>query len=207
MLTGAALDDALTKTVTTRPGSFQHFRVIPLTWAFDPLGRGRPIEDMRFNTRGGARVLYLGENPTVCVEEAGAVGFPAAATMCFPVDVRLEAILDLRDGSTRKALGLKTSDIHLNFRGVNKMGGVADTQTLGERCAVVGTIDGISYPSVAHKGGVCLAVLESNLRSGKTDLVVRFPLGPTGVPMSFPVPPGRKGPPPGLPPDVWDRLP
>jgi RES domain-containing protein len=207
MLTGKALDDALIGRVKTRPGSDPHCRAVPVAWAFDPLGRGRPIADMRFNRSGGARVLYLGENPTVCVQEAQAVGFPAQGILCIPVEVRLEAILDLGDAATRRELQLKLTDVQLNFRGLNKNGTVADTQTLGERCSALKVVDGIRYPSAAHKGGWCLAVIESNLRIGKAELTVRFQLDANGTPIPFPVPAGRVGPPNGLPSGIWDRLP
>lgn len=206
MLTGAALDNALVNKVITRPDAVQYFRAMPVAWAFDPLGRGRPIADMRFNQAGGARVLYVGQDPVVCLHEAQALGFPAAGSFCVPVEIRLDAILDLRDAATRAALGLKTTDVQLNFRGLNAAGTVTDTQTLGERCVASKVIDGVYYPSVAKKGSSCLAVFEANLRPGKTHVVVREQLDPTGQRM-FPIPAGQVGPPAGLPPGIWDRLP
>ena len=212
MLAGTALDDALTAKVNTRPASVQYFRAIPMAWDFDPLGRGRPISDMRFNRSGGARVLYLGESPTLCMDEAQAVGFPAAGMICVPVEARLESILDLRDVATRRTLGLKLTDVQLNFRGPNKTGIVTDMQVLGERCNALKAIDGIHYPSAAplwhaKAGGSCLAVLEGNLRPSKAEVVVRVQLDANGAPKQFPVPAGRVGPPAGLPSGVWDRLP
>ena len=206
MLGGAALDHALVKGVITRPSAVQYFRAIAGPWAFDPLGRGRPIADMRFNVAHGARILYVGENPVVCMQEAQASGFPATSMVCVPVEVRLDAILDLRHAATRTALDLKMTDIQLNFRGLNKAGMIADTQTLGERCAALKVIDGIYYPSVPQKGGSCIAVLESNLTSGKTHVIVKEQLDPNGDRM-YPVPAGRTGPPSGLPLGIWDRLP
>ena len=77
MLSGSALVSALGTAVVTRPKTGLWYRATPLAHAEDPLGRGRPIRWMRFNEEKGARVLYLGETPQICMEEVNAIGYPA----------------------------------------------------------------------------------------------------------------------------------
>ena len=206
MLSGAALDNALAKLIVSRPLGGEWYRAVPKQYDGDPLGRGRPIRAMRFNRDGGTRVLYLGETPTVCLDEVSAVGFPGAVTI-YPVEIRLQAVLDLADAATRRALGLTRIDVLRNFRPMNSAGTDADTQILGEACARSAFVEAITFPSAANQGGHALAVIESRLVVGKSHLLVRVPPGvdpatvkaPSGLP-SLPLAA------PGDPP-IWDKLP
>ncbi|HZS39999.1 MAG TPA: RES family NAD+ phosphorylase [Polyangia bacterium] len=173
MLTGPPLLEALTHRVTSRPVPAMFFRGTPLAYAADPLGRNRgrssPIAAGRFNLLGGTRVLYLGETHQTCAAESQAVGGASFAIAIIPVQVRLQAVIDLRDAETLDVLELEPRELALNFRLSRQP---TPTQLLGEACAECGAIDGIFYASLTPAGGLCLAVLESNLRAGVTSLVV-----------------------------------
>lgn len=65
MLGGGALGRAIAS-LPTRPRRGTFFRATLLVHARDPLGKARPIIRQRFNVAGGARVLYLGDDPITC---------------------------------------------------------------------------------------------------------------------------------------------
>jgi hypothetical protein len=173
MLTGPPLLEALTRRVTSRPFPGMFLRATPLAYAPDPLGRERgrssPLPAGRFNLRGGTRVLYLGETHQTCAAESQAVGGASFAIAIIPVQVKLAAVIDLRDAATLDALELAPRELALNFR---LSRAPTPTQLLGEACAECGAVDGIFYGSLTPAGGLCLAVLEANLRAGVTALVV-----------------------------------
>lgn len=208
MLSGSALVSALGTAVVSRPKTGLWYRATPLAHAEDPLGRGRPIGWMRFNEENGARVLYLGETPQICMDEVDAIGYPAPFLLQFPLEIKLAAVLDLTDPKTCGALQIKSTDIRINFRPVNP-GALTDMQALGEACSTSGQVDGILYASVAAtgQGGNCLAVIERNLRSGTSHVLVRMPQ-PRGLVPTRPPPTLASYPPtPAGAPAIWDLLP
>ena len=162
MKTGAALD-AIIPQLPSRPFRDGMFRAMKLQWARDPLGRQRPIGAGRFNVRHGARVLYLGDTHATCLREVQALGVPRFAVAIIPVQVQLQAVIDLRDPETLACLETTGAECMLNFR---LRPNPTASQPRGEACARAGCVDGILYPSPAWMGGLDLAVLEAALAPG-----------------------------------------
>jgi hypothetical protein len=162
VLGGAALDAALER-VVSRPLHATYFRAVPLKHVGDPFGRNRPIADQRFNVARGARVLYLGDSQLTCLYEVQAFGFPARTVAILPVRLQLNAVVDLRDPATCRALGLTQTELTFNFRALPPGAPPAPTQLLGERCAASGRIDGLAFTSLAYKTGADVAVFEAGL--------------------------------------------
>jgi hypothetical protein len=175
VLTGLPLRRALA-TAPSRPFRAIYFRATPLLYGNDPLGKNRgrssPLSAGRFNVAGGARVLYLADTHQTCAAELQAVGGASFAIATIPVHVNLQAVLDLQDPATLSALALTTPEIAINFR-LNPP--PTPAQELGEACAKYGNVDGILYKSLTPAGGICLAVIEPNLRAGASSLVVSDP--------------------------------
>jgi RES domain-containing protein len=136
------------------------FRAMKLRWAHDPLGKKRPIYAGRFNLKDGARVLYFGDTHATCLGEVQALGVPHFAVAVIPVQVQLQAVIDLRDTATLGLLQTAEAEWMLNFR---LRPNPTVSQALGEACARSGCIDGILYPSPARTGGLDLAVIEAAL--------------------------------------------
>ena len=162
MLTGGALD-AIIPQLPSRPFRDGLFRAMKLQWAGDPLGKRRPINAGRFNLKNGARVLYLGDTPATCLGEAQALGAPHFAVAVIPVQVQLQAVVDLGDPATLARLQTSEAEWMLNFR---LRPNPTASQAFGEACARSGCVDGILYPSPAQSGGLDLAVLEVALAPG-----------------------------------------
>lgn len=162
MLTGAALD-AIIPQLASRPLRNGMFRAMKLQCASDPLGKKRPIVAGRFNMRNGARVLYLGDTHATCLGEVQALGVPHFAVAVIPVNVQLQAVIDLRDARTLALLNTTEQEWMLNFR---LRPNPTPSQALGEACARSGCVDGILYPSPAQTGGLDVAVLEAALAPG-----------------------------------------
>ena len=173
MLTGVALDNAIQQ-LPSRPQRNTFFRAMALRFHSDPLGRKRPINAQRFNAAGGARVLYLGEDHLTCLQEAQALGWPAISTAIVPIQFDLRAVVDLRDPIVQSALHTNSGELAANFRSL--LPGSALTQSLGERCAAFGRIDGLLYESPARAGKADLAVLEVALSALGSSLTVHDPL-------------------------------
>jgi len=151
---------ALVPKLMSRPMRDIFFRSMRLVHHPDPLGRKRPIKAQRFNTKDGARVLYLGDDQTTCLHEVQAFGMPASSVAIVPVQLQLNAVLDLH--AVRSRLLVKTTDIELNFR----RGSAApptDMQVLGEELSGSRVVDGLLYPSVARPGSTCLALFEAGV--------------------------------------------
>lgn len=174
MITGPALDAAILG-LPSRPRRDTYFRATLFIYGQDPLGKLRPIRAQRFNVAGGARVLYLGDDPTTCVDEAQALGFPASAIAIVPVQFDLRSLLDLRDPNVQKILQTDSAEISFNFRSLPAGAGPAMTQILGERIAASARIDGLLYDSPARPGHLALAVIENALTSLGSSLVVNDP--------------------------------
>jgi hypothetical protein len=132
-----------------------------LRHAADPLGKRRPIDAQRFNIAGRARILYLAEDHLSCLQEIQAFSWPATSTAIVPVQFDLKAVVDLRDPSTQSLLQSNSSELAFNSRSL--IPGPAPTQSLGERCASFGRIDGLLFESPAVPGKAELAVIETAL--------------------------------------------
>src|SRR5262245_13444198 len=119
---------------------------MPLRHVRDPLGKRKPIVAQRFNLAGGARVLYLPEDPVTCLHEIQAFGWPPTATAIVPVQFDLKAVVDLRDPTVQRILQTHSGEIALNFRSIVLLAGSnADT-----RRAVLGIwADRRSYVRIA----------------------------------------------------------
>jgi RES domain-containing protein len=141
-----------------------------LKWSSDPLGKQRPLLSAgRFHLPNSARILYLADEHQTAEHEVQAFGTPLRAIAIVPVNVNLNAVLDLTDGGIRGQIGLTEAELALNFRTSSSL---TPTQLLGECCASMGIVDGLLFPSVARRGGVCLAVIETALARLGSSVVV-----------------------------------
>ena len=113
---GAAALRALIVHHPSRPLRDTYFRAMGLRHHADPLGRGRPIARQRFNVENGARILYVGDDPITCLHEVQAFGFPVTSIAVVPVQLELNAVLDLRDAALRHALAITEEDVAFNSR-------------------------------------------------------------------------------------------
>lgn len=165
---GAAALRAYIANCPSRPLRVTSFRALPLRYHANPLGRGRPIRRQRFNNANGARVLYVGDDQITCLHEVQAFGFPVSSLAIVPIELQLNAVLDLRDAAVQGALGITRADITMNFRPVPHP---TDMQVLGEELAASGIVDGLLYESVAVAGRTCVALFETNV--GPLGSVVR----------------------------------
>lgn len=169
MLSEPALRAALPN-LPSRPLRDTFLRSMLLKWSSDPLGKQRPLLSAgRFHLPNSARVLYLADDPQTAEHEVQAFGAPLRAIAIIPVNVNLNAVLDLTDEDIRGQLGLTAAELALNFR---ISPSATPTQILGECCASMGVVDGLLFPSVARRGGVCLAVLEAALVRLGSSIVV-----------------------------------
>lgn len=173
MLRGAQLDTAI-RTVVSRPRRDIFYRAMPLKYGHDPLGKQRPIRQNRFNTDNGARVLYLAQTLQTALTEVQAFGFPPHAVAIVPVQVDLQAVIDLRDANTLATLQLSPVELAINFR-TALLGTTTVTQDLGECAAASGIVDGIIYESLAVPGAINLAVIEANLSGLMSSVSVNDP--------------------------------
>jgi RES domain-containing protein len=152
---------AVIPSLPSRPLRDTFLRCLLLRWTNDPLGKNRPLTSAgRFHLPRSARVLYLAGGPQTAGHEVQAFGAPLRSVAILPVQVNLNAVLDLTDPGLRKQLGLTPAELAVNFRASKTP---TATQILGELCAAMGVVDALLYPSVAHQGGECLAVLETSL--------------------------------------------
>jgi RES domain len=174
MVTGADLEAVIAR-LPSRPLRAGMFRAMKLRWATDPLGKRRPIFAGRFNVKDSARVLYFGDTHATCLSEVQALGAPHFAVAIIPVQIQLQAVIDLRDRSTLASLCTTRQEWMLNFR---LRPNPTPSQALGEACARLGCVDGILYPSPAHAGGLDLAVIEASLLAGA--LTVHDPISGLG---------------------------
>jgi hypothetical protein len=167
MLSGGALDAAVAKLIS-RPLRGVYFRAMHLAYSHDPLGKNRPINAQRFNLAGGSRMLYLGSSAAVCLAEIQALGAPFM-TAIIPVNVTLQAVVDLRDPLVLRTLETTPAELARNFR---LSPGPTPSQELGESVARSGLVDGLLYESLASPGGEDLVVVERALKPNETSLVV-----------------------------------
>lgn len=174
MLSGAQLDAAI-RQIVSRPKRDLFYRAMLLKHAHDPLGKQRPIRANRFNVANGARVLYLAQTIDTALDEVQAFGFPARSVTIVPVQVDLQAVIDLRDANTLATLQLTTHDLSVNFRTIRPGAPLALTQELGECAAASGCVDGFIFESLARPGTANLAVFEADLRRLNSSLTVNGP--------------------------------
>lgn len=162
MLTGNVLNQAISQ-LLSRPLRNTFVRAVPLAYAQDPLGRGRPIAQNRFNKAGGARVLYMSEDHVTCLQETQAFGWPYSAVALVPVQLDLMAVVDLRDKAVQQVLLITQAEITFNFRSLPYGSSPAATQILGEALAGSGRIDGLIFESIARPPHQNIAVFEGVL--------------------------------------------
>jgi hypothetical protein len=174
VLTGAPLDAAILQ-LPSRPKRDTYFRATLFIHGSDPLGKKRPIRAERFNTAGGARILYLGDDQITCLHETQALGFPPAVITIVPIQFDLRAVVDLRDPAVQAILQTNPNELSFNFRSLPAGASPAITQTLGERVAASGRIDGLLYESPARPGHIDLAVIEATLAPLGSSLLVNDP--------------------------------
>ena len=167
MLKGAQLDAAI-RIATSRPLRDVFYRAMLLKHGRDPLGKQRPIRRNRFNFENGSRVLYLAQTLQTALVEVQAFGFPPRAVTIVPVQVDLQAVIDLRDHNTQAILQLSPVDLTRNFQ-TAAIATTPPTQDLGECAATSGIVDGIIYESLAVPGAINLAVVET--KSKPVDVV------------------------------------
>src|SRR5262249_41629445 len=149
-----------------------------LSYARDPLGKRRPIRAQRFNLASGARMLYLADDPSTCVEEAKVVfGYPASAMAILPVHFDLKAVVNLTLPPVQELLETNLAELTFNFRSTPER--PTATQLLGEAVAAAGCLDGLFYPSPARPGHIDLVVVEKALANLGSRLTVEDP--PTGI--------------------------
>lgn len=171
MLHGAQLDAAI-RSLVSRPLRSQFFRAMLLKYAHDPLGKGRPLPANRFNLKNGARVLYLADTKQTADIEIQAFSWPARSTATIPVEIDLQAVIDLTKPAALTALNLALVELTSNFRAAPNP---TATQELGERCAALGCVDGILFESLANPGHINLAVIEQNLSLLNSSIKVNDP--------------------------------
>jgi hypothetical protein len=174
VLNGASLDSAIRK-VLSRPHRNVFYRATGVRWANDPLGKGRPIRSQRFNIAGRARALYFSQDQTTCLSEVQAFGWPPTSTAIIPVQVQLNAVIDLRDPAVLNALQLTATELAFNFRSLPPGSPPAETQLLGECAAASGCVDGFFFESLAVSAKTNLVVFEANLRLLNSQLLVNDP--------------------------------
>ncbi|MGH7813564.1 MAG: RES domain-containing protein [Candidatus Binataceae bacterium] len=143
-----------------------------LQYAGDPLGKLRPIQAHRFNTAGGARILYLAEDHLTALHEIQAFGWPVSAVAIVPVQFDLKAVVDLRDSNVQKILRATAAELAFNFRSQTPP---SPTQSLGDACAAFGRIDSLIFESPAMAGKANLAVMEIALLQLGSSLTVNDP--------------------------------
>lgn len=172
MLSGAQLDAAIRR-VVSRPKRDIFYRAMLTKHVNDPLGEQRPISANRFNVAGGARVLYLAGQIATALHEVQAFGFPQRSVAIVPVQVDLQAVVDLCDPNTLAILQLTKNELASNFR--SSGASPTPTQELGERAAASGLFDAFIFESLALPGTINLAVFEANLQALNASLSVNDP--------------------------------
>lgn len=112
-----------------------------------------------------------------CIEEVQAANFPASSVAIFPVELDLRAVVDLRNPATLSLLQLTNHDVALNFRSLPGGSPPTPTQLLGERCAALGCVDGIFFPSFARQPPTetNIAIIEATLSILRSSISVNDP--------------------------------
>lgn len=180
MRTGSALDRAVSY-LPTRPLRGTYFRACATRWVADPLGKGRTIGRNRFNVAGGARLLYMAEDPHTCLFELQAYAWPPQAISIVPVLFRLDSVVDLQDIAVQQLLLTDEVELGFNFRSMPPGAPATPTQELGEAVASSGRIDGLLFPSFAVPRGSGLkqnlAIVEAGVATLGSHVEADDPLG------------------------------
>lgn len=138
-------------------------------WLSDPLAKGKPPNPGRYGT--AARIVYVARDPITALEEVQAFGLPLAHAF-VPLDVQLNAVVDVHDPRIVKALSITQADLRQNFR---TAASPTPTQLLGNACEAIGTIDAIAYRSLTKPKGECFAILVNSLLATKGSVVLTDP--------------------------------
>jgi RES domain-containing protein len=132
----------------------------------------------RYTLRGGAAALYLAsDQPTAFAEIRDLVIGDAAdplplaphepVTLVY-VEIDLDRVLDLTDGSLRRALGISRKAILADWEApmlafLAGRGGMPLTQQIGTAAHSTSAVKGILYPSARKKGGQCIVVFPDRI--------------------------------------------
>jgi RES domain-containing protein len=116
-------------------------------WSFDPVsGKGAAITGGRFNVKG-QDALYLSLSPVTALAECtqGFANRMLPLTLC-EYDVDCEAVADLTDADTRKALGIAEAEIACAWLSIQRAGKIAPSQAVAKALRA-GGMNGALVPS------------------------------------------------------------
>jgi RES domain-containing protein len=141
-------------------------------------GAGSKRHGGRWNPPGIA-VVYISLTPETAMAETLAhyryfdIPIEDAMPRTFvAIEVKLKAILDLRQGPVRQRLQVSMNRIlTVDWRKDARAGQVPITQLLGQAAAEVG-LEGLIVPSIADLRGHNVLVFPENLQSGSTAVVL-----------------------------------
>jgi RES domain-containing protein len=167
--------------VSTVPLNETYFRAISLRYAAKPFRRRAQVIPGRYHRTSWT--LHLADSQITSVYEAQAFAFAAQQLAILPIHLHLKSVLDLRDETTLRTLGLTREELAANFRNL-PAGTQTKTQALGEQCVASGRIDGILYPSLAYEPGTLLVVFVDNLK--RLGSYLEFTDPPTGKKLRLP---------------------
>jgi RES domain-containing protein len=142
-------------------------------------GSGSKVVGARWNPPNHFRTVYCSLEVETALDEVLAhyrhYKLPLATAMprvIVALEGRLQQVLDLRDGSTRRLLGVSARRIRTEpWREEQKRGREALTQALG-RVAYEADLEGLLVPSAARKGGSNLIIFPANLDASKSWLKI-----------------------------------
>jgi RES domain-containing protein len=138
-------------------------------------GAGAKTAGGRWNARATFNTVYASLDVETALAEAlqhfRYYGFPISKAMpriIVALEAKLERALDLRDGDTRRTLGVSARRmLDEPWREEQKKGREALTQAIG-RLAFEADLQGLLVPSAARKGGANLILLPANLDPPKS---------------------------------------
>jgi RES domain-containing protein len=138
-------------------------------------GAGSKTAGGRWNPRASFHTVYASLDVETAVAEAVQhfryYGFPLSKAMprvIVSLQAKLERALDLRDGDTRRVLGVSERRmLDEPWREKQKKGREALTQAIG-RLAFEADIQGLLVPSAARRGGFNLILFPANLDPPKS---------------------------------------
>jgi RES domain-containing protein len=138
-------------------------------------GAGSKTAGARWNPRASFNTVYASLEVETAVAEAlqhfHYYRLPISKAMprvIVSLEAKLERVLDLRDGNTRRTLGVSERRmLDEPWRQEQKKGREALTQAIG-RLAFAADIQGLLVPSAARKGGSNLSLFPANLDPPKS---------------------------------------
>lgn len=136
-------------------------------------GAGALHANGRWNLKGTARLSYTALMPQTALAEALAhvdyYGLPrskALPRVLVALSIKVQRVLDLRNGHVRKALILSEDTIRkLDWRAENQNGHEAITQSWGHAFANAG-FEAVIVPSAADANGSNVLIFPENLQAG-----------------------------------------